>query len=101
MVEVGRLVDPLGSQGGALQVQRLGAVSPLRRDRCRSACIANGRLRYTGEDASRRAPPRVVFRVSFYVLQTSSVLSDVSGTIHFEHLNRIVQREPHTAGQPT
>ena len=63
MVEVGRLVDPLGSQGGALQVQRLGAVSPLRRDRCRSACIANGRLRYAGKNTSRHAPPCVVSRV--------------------------------------
>ena len=42
-------------------------------DRCRrSACIVNGRLRYTVADALRRAPPCVVSRVGFYVLHTSS-----------------------------
>ena len=44
------------------RIQR-GSVSLLRRGRSRSTCIANGRLRYTGKNASRRAPPCVVSRV--------------------------------------
>ena len=44
----------------------------MRRGRSRSACVVNGRLRHTVEGASRRAPPCVVFRVGFSVLQTSS-----------------------------
>ena len=35
-------------------------------------CIVNGRLRHTGQGASRHAPPCVVSRVGFSVLQTSS-----------------------------
>ena len=38
----------------------------------RAALAVNGRLRHTVEGASRRAPPCVVFRVGFSVLQTSS-----------------------------
>ena len=45
-----------------------GSRSPSRRGRSRSACIANGRLRHTGKDAVRRAPPCVVSRVGFSVL---------------------------------
>ena len=42
-------------------------------DRCRrSACVVNGRLRHTGKDPVQHAPPCVVSRVGFYVLQTSS-----------------------------
>ena len=40
--------------------------------RGRSACVVNGRLRHTVEGAVRRASPRVVSRVGFCVLQTSS-----------------------------
>ena len=41
-------------------------------DRCsRSACVVNGRLRHTGKDPVQHAPPCVVSRVGFYVLQTS------------------------------
>ena len=40
--------------------------------RSRSACVVNGRLRHTAEEAFKRAPPCVVFRVGFYVLHTSS-----------------------------
>ena len=36
------------------------------------ACVVNGRLRYTGKNASRHAPPCVVSRVVFCVLHTSS-----------------------------
>ena len=64
-------VDARGLQRVALQVQPLGAVCFSRRGRTRSACIVNGRLRYTGKNASRHAPPCVVSRVLFYVLQTS------------------------------
>ena len=37
-----------------------------------AACVVNGRLRHTSVGAIRRAPPCVVSRVGFYVLQTSS-----------------------------
>ena len=40
-----------------------------------AACIANGRLRHTGKNAVRRAPPCVVSHVGFYVLQTSNQLA--------------------------
>ena len=40
--------------------------------RSRSACVVNGRLRYTGEGAVKRAPPCVVSHVEFSVSQTSS-----------------------------
>ena len=49
--------------------------------RSQSTCVANGRLRYTLADASKRAPQCVVSRVSFYVLQTSS-----ERAWHGEHL---------------
>ena len=42
---------------------------PSRRRRSRSACVVNGRLRQTDKSAVRRAPPCVVSRVGFYVLQ--------------------------------
>ena len=48
------------------------SLSRSRRWRSRSARVINGRLRHTVSDALRRAPPRVVSRVSFYVLHTSS-----------------------------
>ena len=50
-----------------------GSRPPLRRGRSRSACVVNGRLRHTVADAVRRAPPCVVSRVGFYLLQRSSV----------------------------
>ena len=37
-----------------------------------SACVVNGRLRHNGQGAVRRAPQCIVFRVGFYVLQTSA-----------------------------
>ena len=49
-----------------------GSRPPSRRGRSRSACIANGRLRHTGKDPVQHAPPCVVSRVGFSVLQTSS-----------------------------
>ena len=49
VVEVARVVDALGPQGVALQVQRLGRHPPLRHWRRRSACIANGRLGHADE----------------------------------------------------
>ena len=52
-----------------------GSRPPLRRERSRSARVVNGRLRHTGEDPFRRAPPCVVSRVSFYVLHTPSQLA--------------------------
>ena len=40
-----------------------GSRPPVRRERRRSACVVNGRLRHTVEGAVRRAPPRAVSRV--------------------------------------
>ena len=48
-----------------------GSRPPLRRERRRSACVVNGRLRHNDEGAFRPAPPCVVSRVGFSVLQTS------------------------------
>ena len=42
-------------------------------------CIVNGRLRHTGQGASRHAPPCVVSRVGFSVLQTSSTGARTQG----------------------
>ena len=64
---------PQARLAGTVQTPaRADAGRALRRGRSRSACIVNGRLRYTGEGAVRRAPPCVVSHVGFYVLQTSS-----------------------------
>ena len=63
VVEVGRVVDALGPQGVALQVQRLGTIRFLRRGRSQSACIANARLEHAGDGAFLRAPPCVLYHV--------------------------------------
>ena len=66
------LVDVDGVDARSAAGTATGSRLPSSRGRRRSACIVNGRLRHTGEDAVRRAPPCVVSRVGFYVLQTSS-----------------------------
>ena len=50
-------------------------------DRCsRSPCIANGRLRQTGEGAVRRAPPRVVAANALrHLVELSEVMASLEG----------------------
>ena len=74
LVLVDRVVADAGlAQSIPLQVEALGTVR-LRDPRVADQHwrLQNDRLRHTGEDAVLRAPPCVVSRVGFYVLQTSS-----------------------------
>ena len=49
-----------------------------------SACVVNGRLRYTGTGAARRAPLCVVSRVGFSVLHTSSACASAVRHLAFD-----------------
>ena len=69
-----RPVNPVPTRGPAVASPgdpATGNRPSSRHGRSRSACVANGRLRQAGKDPFQHAPPCVVSRVGFYVLQTS------------------------------